>query len=99
MHGDLISREAVWKLLNMEHPWGFNNDDIAEAFRNAPAVDAVKVVRCKDCVHARPLPEDRKPYYADGVMECLLGRGDPNKGRSVVWYDDFCSDGNKEESE
>lgn len=57
------------------------------------AVEAVEVVRCKDCTRALPLPEDRAPYFADGVMACAPGRGDPNKGQSVVWPDDFCSDG------
>ena len=33
------------------HPIGFNNDDIADAFKNAPCVYAVEVVRCGNCMH------------------------------------------------
>lgn len=35
---ELISRDNVWKLLDFENPLGFNNDDIANAFRDAPTI-------------------------------------------------------------
>lgn len=103
MNGDLISRSmllesmgnVVFKNVPVEHqPYVQAACDAFKAVaKNVSTVDAVEVVRCKDCTRALPLPEDRKPYFADGVMACALGRGDPNKGQSVVWPDDFCSDG------
>lgn len=64
MQGDLISRSAV---LNSIEDW--MDDGTGDEFdrgydfamrramriiRNAPAVDAVPVVRCKDCAHWKP---------------------------------------------
>lgn len=46
---DLVDREAIWNGLIYAHPIGFNNDDIAEAFKNAPTIYATEVVRCRDC--------------------------------------------------
>lgn len=107
--GDLISREAAVQMLREKahgnYPSMFvvtENDlkivrtaitECANEVLQMPTVDAVEVVRCKDCARTLPLPEDRAPYFADGVMVCALGRGDPHKGQSVVYPDDFCSDG------
>lgn len=107
--GDLISREAAVQMLREKahgnYPSMFvvtENDlkivrtAITECINEVlqmPAVDAVEVVRCKDCKYMLPLPEDRAPYYGDWVKVCALGRGDLNKGQSVVWPDDFCSEG------
>ena len=66
-----------------------------DLINNPSRLAYAKLVRCKDCAHARALPENRKPYFADDIMVCALGRGDPSKGQSVVWPDDFCSDGLK----
>ena len=99
MSGDLISRAKAIAMHNAECSGEcdcckyITKDLECGILHNVPAVDAVEVVRCKDCAHARALPEDRKPYFADDIMVCALGRGDPNKGQSVVWPDDFCSDG------
>lgn len=104
--GELISREAALdKALrhcrNCSVPLrgapcgGCIVDVISGGIKQLPAVDAVEVVRCKDCIYKLPLPEDRAPYYGDWVMVCALGRGDPNKGQSVVWPDDFCSEGER----
>ena len=109
MSGDLISREAVLEALramgrelqNLSVTSFEKAISLGVAYecvgfvKDAPAVNAVEVVRCKDCARARALPEYRKPYFADGIMVCALGRGDPNEGQSVVWPDDFCSDGVK----
>lgn len=108
--GDLISRGAALDKV-LRHCWfcrvlwsgapcgGCIVEVISGEIKQLPAVEAVEVVRCKDCAHARALPEDRKPYFADDIMVCALGRGDPNKGQSVVWPDDFCSDGAKMDKE
>lgn len=53
-----------------------------EALEKIPAVDAVKVVRCKDCEHS-------KEY--EGGLRCLIW------GRNLqkVLADDFCSLGER----
>lgn len=48
---DLISRSVIWETLEMEHALGITNDDIAEAFRDAPTIDAAQVIRCADCAY------------------------------------------------
>ena len=56
MNIDLINREAVWELLDITCPLGIDNDDIAAAFRAAPTIDAILVIRCKDCKHMTRSP-------------------------------------------
>ena len=55
--GDLISRDALQKD-GIRAEYGYVNDDglllipmrdVVKSIGNAPSVDAVKVVRCKDC--------------------------------------------------
>lgn len=97
----LIDADALEKhLINIANTMQDNGfASYAGAMGEAAAIvrsrPTVEVVRCKDCAHARQIPEHKKPYFADGVMECALGRGDPHHGNSVVWDDDFCSDGVK----
>lgn len=55
MNGDLISRAALIKEIEHgKHPEFYDGQDIADwqmqCIENAPAVDAVPVVRCCDCV-------------------------------------------------
>lgn len=55
---------------------GFNA--IAKVIEDAPTVDTVPVIRCKDCVYYRP--------YSDGRYDCdnMLGMAD-------AYEDGFCS--------
>ncbi|MGI6096475.1 MAG: hypothetical protein ACOYBL_13910 [Lachnospiraceae bacterium] len=48
---EYIDLESVYNVLVDENPFGWTNDDLAEAIRNAIPADAVEVVRCKDCKH------------------------------------------------
>ena len=58
---------------------------------NAPTVDAVPVVRCKDCKHRPTKPDDYNPIYTDGFVlefpdeECPCQCGDN-------WYSNYPSD-------
>lgn len=45
MQNDLISRSALWSVLGNI----VTSEEVETAIANAPAVDAVEVVRCKDC--------------------------------------------------
>ena len=57
-----------------------------ELLENAPTVDAVEVVRCKDCKHYR---------------FCLSDVAMTNKNQTQTIYEsiDFCSHGERKESE
>ena len=57
----------------------------------APAVDVVKVVRCKDCVFSRELDEYEKKLYLDNCVGCCFHS---KSYCSVIMEDtDFCSYG------
>ena len=55
-------------------------ETIQQAIDNAPTIDAVPVVRCKDCTYYCPL-DDSRPY------DCL------RSGFLCVRKEDFCSCG------
>lgn len=83
MEGDLISRSL---LLKEAEDWLCDSTDL-RCFTNLieiiPAVDAVEVVRCKDCMFYQPYEgEEHK-----GDCEELVGL------ESCVYEDDFCSYG------
>ena len=62
--------------------------EIVNAIYNAPTVDAVPVVRCKDCIHRRTTG---RPPFVVFVCSHNKGLGDNVKD------DDFCSYGEKRE--
>ena len=64
--------------------------DIAKA----PTIDAVPVVRCRECKNGAPLPEEARDEFSPGVMRCLAGRGDCDK-YCTTWEDGFCDEGAK----
>ena len=93
---DLISRSAlleefgeepfVWDSRDREEVQ-MHNDwlDYTKLVKEAPAVDAVAVVRCKDCKHSY----EGSPH---GLMcECPVG----GQNTSLLGGDDFCSCGER----
>ena len=60
--------------------------------RDRPTMDAVVVVRCKDCNSCRELNRENKTEeaYVDGVLWCM-------NQQDGVWPDDFCSYGERKE--
>lgn len=84
MH-DLISRAALYDAMR-EKEW--QNwpplDEIDAVIEKAPAVDAVEVVRCKDCI-----------FYQPYIQEMYEGKGDCEEHDTMVCDDDFCSYGTK----
>ena len=62
-----------------------NNQHAWEALAYAPTIDAVEVVRCKDCKHAYK----RKPINKTTVLCELFGAG--------MKDNDFCSYGERSE--
>lgn len=65
--------------------WELNFQEIREVINNASTVDAVEVVRCKDCVH----------YFDDGCGN--TNYDSPAKRLLAVRPDWFCADGERRE--
>ena len=80
MNDDLISRSAFLKRMMRTARYFYVKFDIMEE----PAVDAVEVVRCKDCKHCDP-----ENYHCDHPM----GTAAPLRRKP----DDFCSYGDRKE--
>ena len=59
--------------------------------------DYVKAVRCKDCVHATELNEYEKRCYIEGCVACRQIH--QNSERTIMLPTDFCSYGERKESE
>lgn len=63
-----------------------------------PTVDAVAVVRCRDCRFAQPISERAaRAFNAERVRDCTSQRGDwkMTYGFSVVDADGFCDEGER----
>nr|DAH86781.1 MAG TPA: hypothetical protein [Caudoviricetes sp.] len=67
----------------------------AEDIDNAPTVDAVEVVRCKDCKHSTLPSELTQRYGVPGTLTCH-NRHSPCNRRNVGG-DDFCSYGERKD--
>lgn len=68
---------------------------IHTAVDNAPTVDAVPVVRCKDCEHSREQNKDEKNYLVEGVLICTSCDATVDCW-NPVFPEHFCSCGNGE---
>lgn len=79
MHDGLIDRQALIAEIMRR---GIYPPGVRHAIENAPAIDAVPVVRCKDCKYIT---------FSDCYGEC--GRG----YLGIVQPNDFCSRGEKRE--
>lgn len=90
MDNDLISRSELLEKsfltepATMINPYGGENVVRVEDIENAPAVDAVVPVRCKDCKHYG------KNLENDTYCSSVNGLTDPEE-------DDFCSYGERKE--
>ena len=83
----LIDGDGLWERLNYE-PWEHNadRDEIALPIVNAaPTVDAVPVVRCKDCI---------RRYDTDECPMCFLIEG---KYYEYTNENGFCDRGERKE--
>lgn len=97
-----ISKEAVQKML-VDLRTSLNECYISIGISMAlhqlegfPQMDAVPVVRCKECKNGAPLPEEARAEFSPGVMRCLAGRGDCDR-YCTTWEDGFCDEGAKED--
>ena len=88
----LIDANALMQEIESKINWGQNNNvAVLEAIDDAPTVDAVEVVRCKDCKNNI---REAKWSAKDGehhTVLCLYRKG------FKIWHspDDFCSCGER----
>lgn len=80
---DYISREAFMRWAREFYP----DPVLISGIINAPAADAVPVVRCEKCQHSEKID------YQGRWLYCCMRYAGP----SVVRKDDFCSHGEKKE--
>ena len=86
----LIDADALWRKFEKE-PWYDNadRDEIAlPLVDDAPTVDAVEVVRCRDCKHR-------------GTDYCIFHiKGEPADEELLIKFDnDFCSYGERKDGD
>lgn len=95
---DLISRKKLLKMMSHWKPY-MDMGLVRQAVERMPAVDAVEVVRCKDCKHLME--------YCSEWKENTGAHGDCRirKFRSCDEdfirrkHNDFCSDGERKEND
>lgn len=73
------------------YPNGFDIESAIDALVDAPAVDAVEVVRCKDCEFCR---DSFDPWTKTSVQVCGYVGFNPVQS-SQVSDNDFCSHGER----
>lgn len=73
-------------------------DGFKNCIKSKQTIDAVPVVRCKDCVHAVEIEKDYvRKLFVDGTKQCELGRADTVFGYSIISNDGFCDSGERKE--
>lgn len=89
---ELIDRCALpWEQqeLDQDGNWTLK----AEYIESAPTIDAVPVVRCRECIHYK---ENRTKKYGNLIYRCTrMGKYDMDY---PVRPDDFCSYGERKET-
>ena len=75
-------------------------ESIIECLKQEPTVDAVEVVRCKDCCHGRQIEKTRSPekYFKDTCVVCLC---ESVVGDEPMIYEPthFCSYGERKDND
>lgn len=87
--------DAYWMLDNDEHM-------VEDILRKQPTIDAVPVVRCKDCRYSEPMKKHGVCKFGENALICTQCRGDDGygyEGISVIYPDDYCSDGELKDGE
>ena len=85
----LINREALISYVDLCASCGEHNtaEDVIMMIKTAPTVDAVPVVRCKDCVNGTVFVNKQGAEYVDCVLDDY----------SVRKPTDYCSYGKRKE--
>lgn len=93
----LIDGEELERLFNEQIERGATDafDAFDDALQDTPTVDAVVVVRCKDCKHSTLPSELTQRYGKPGTLTCHNMHAPSN--RRNVGGDDFCSYGERKD--
>lgn len=75
--------------------WTFPNKLAVQIVEDMPEVDAVEVVRCKDCIYAQDSDDDDVQYNIGRICTCAVNEDYV----SMRWADDFCSYGERKEDD
>lgn len=80
----------------LENEFGISDADIIakEAIRDAPTIDAVPVVRCRECKHHRDKNEQERQYLVEDILICTSPDATDDCW-NAVWPDHFCSYGER----
>lgn len=89
---EYIDKKAMLEQIAKREPYMVGDksvgiDAVRTFIANHPAVDAVPVVRCKDCVNSAEYP-----WRPEDCLWCPVNN-------RPVYFDDFCSDGVKKEED
>ena len=93
----LINREALLSYADLWASCGehYTAEDVIMMIKTAPTVDAVPVVRCRECKHHRDKNEQEQQYLVEDVLICTSPDATDDCWNDV-WPDHFCSYGEKE---
>ena len=69
---------------------------LAETVDKAPTIDAVPVVRCRECKHHRDKNEQEQQYLVEDILICTSPDATDDCW-NAVWPDHFCSYGERKE--
>lgn len=85
---------------HLRHPGElcYSEVDVANILLHAPTVDAVEVVRCRECKHHRDKNEQERKYLAEDILICTSPDATEDCW-NAVWPDHFCSYGERKEGD
>ena len=69
---------------------------VNRALDDSPTVDAVPVVRCRECKHHRDKNEQEQQYLVEDILICTSPDATDDCW-NAVWPDHFCSYGKRKE--
>ena len=94
----LINREALLSYADLWASCGehYTAEDVIMMIKTAPTVDAVHVVRCRDCKHHRDKNEQEQQYLVEDILICTSPDATDDCW-NAVWPDHFCSYGKRKE--
>ena len=94
----LINREALLSYADLWASCGehYTAEDVIMMIKTAPTVDAVPVVRCRECKYHRDKNEQEQQYLVEDILICTSPDATEDCW-NAVWPDHFCSHGERKE--
>ena len=92
----LIDADAIIDFIDVDSTWDpletcFSEQDVVNMLESAPTVDAVEIVRCRNCKHYKP--QKKSAHWENRANYC-------NRVVTIkVQPDDFCSYGKRKDDE